>query len=148
MAKVPLPERGQPLDLTYIYELAKAINDLSSQFSSSANKYTSIDTVSAGQQSIRTSDARVVGGYISVTNDSENTTNAETKFTYNFSDFQYVPVVTATPIVSGEVATDASKDVSVVLTRVTANMVEGVVRFNTLGVTSVGVNLLIVGIPV
>jgi hypothetical protein len=36
----------------------------------------------------------------------------------------------------------------VVLTRVTTNRVEGVVRFNTIGVASVGVNLMIVGVPV
>jgi hypothetical protein len=33
MAKVPLPERGQPIDVTYIYELTKAVNDLSAQVS-------------------------------------------------------------------------------------------------------------------
>ena len=31
MAKVPLPERGQPLDVTYIYQLADTLNDLSTQ---------------------------------------------------------------------------------------------------------------------
>ena len=28
MAKIPLPQRGQPLDVTYIYQLADTINDL------------------------------------------------------------------------------------------------------------------------
>lgn len=148
MSKVPLPERGQPLDLTYIYQLANAVNDLSTQVTSSASRYTSIDTVSAGQQSVKTSDARVVGGFVNVTNDSSNTTGTETSFSYSFSDFQYVPIVTATPIIVGDVATDAAKDITVVLTTVTTNKVEGVVRFNTIGVSSVGINLLIVGIPV
>ena len=42
MAKIPLPERGQPLDVTYIYELAKTINDLSTEVSSAAYNFTSI----------------------------------------------------------------------------------------------------------
>ena len=44
MAKIPLPERGQPLDVTYIYQLAETINDLSTQLSSATYKTTSIDT--------------------------------------------------------------------------------------------------------
>lgn len=148
MSKVPLPDRGQPLDLSYVYQLASAINDIATQVTSSSSRYTTIDTVSAGQQSVKTADSRIVGGYVAVTNDSSNTTETESSFSYSFSDFQFVPIVTATPIIIGDVATDATKDVSVVLTTVTTNKVEGVVRFNTLGVTSVGINLVIVGIPV
>ena len=29
MAKVPLPERGQPLDVTYLYQLIEAVNSVS-----------------------------------------------------------------------------------------------------------------------
>jgi hypothetical protein len=38
--------------------------------------------------------------------------------------------------------------ISVVLTKITNNRVEGVVKFNTIGVASVGLNLLIIGVPV
>lgn len=148
MSKVPLPERGQPLDLTYIYQIANALNDLSTQVTSTSNKYTSIDTVSGQTQLVKTADSRIIGGYVVVTNTDSNTTESEATFSYNFTDFQYVPIVTATPILVGEVATDASKDVSVILTSVTTNRVEGVVRFNTLGVSSVGINLIAIGIPV
>jgi hypothetical protein len=148
MAKVPLPERGQPLDLSYIYQLSNAINELSNQLSPTTARFTSIDTVSAGTQTVRTSDARMVGGYVLVANNSSTSPDGEGSFSYNFSDFAYVPIVTATPILIEEVATDSGKDISVVLTKVTTNRVEGVVRFNTIGVASVGLNLLIVGIPV
>jgi hypothetical protein len=50
MAKVPLPERGQPLDLTYIYQLVDTVNDLSTQVSSATYNYTTVDTISAGKQ--------------------------------------------------------------------------------------------------
>lgn len=148
MAKVPLPERGQPLDLSYIYQLSNAVNDLADELSITSARYTSIDTVSAGTQTVRTSDSRVIGGYVAVTNSSSTSPDGEGAFSYNFSDFAYVPIVTATPILIDEGSTEAGKDITVVLTKVTTNRVEGVVRFNTIGVASVGLNLLIVGIPV
>ena len=148
MAKVPLPDRGQPLDLSYIYQLAEAINNLSNQLSPVNAKYTTIDTVSNGKQTVRTSDSRVVGGFINLTNSSVSTPGGEQEFTYSFSDFAYSPIVTATPIVTDTNNTQASKDVTVILTSVTTSRVDGVVKFNTTGVASIGINLLIVGIPV
>ena len=148
MSKIPLPERGQPLDLSYIYQVANAVNELSAQLSPTTGRYTSIDTASAGQQSVRTSDARIVGGYVTVTNSSTTSPDGEGTFSYNFSDFNYAPVVTATPILIDQNSTESGKDISIVLTKVTNNRVEGIVRFNTIGVASVGVNLLMVGIPV
>jgi hypothetical protein len=148
MSRVPLPERGQPLDLSYIYQIANAINEMATQLSPTIGRYTSIDTVSAGTQSVRTSDARVVGGYLTVANSSTTSPDGEGSFSYNFSDFKFAPIVTATPILVGESGTESGKDISVVLTRVTNNRVDGIVRFNTVGVASVGVNLLIIGIPV
>ena len=148
MSKIPLPERGQPLDLSYIYQVANAVNELSAQLSPTTGRYTSIDTASAGQQSVRTSDARIVGGYVTVTNSSTTSPDGEGTFSYNFSDFNYAPIVTATPLLVGENSTESGKDISVVLTKITNNRVEGIVKFNTIGVASVGVNLLMVGIPV
>ena len=148
MTRIPTPKRGQPLDLSYIYELAEAVNELSKEVNTSASRYTSIDTVSAGTQRIKTSDARIVGGYLVVNNSTSTSPGSETSFSYNFSDFAYVPVVTATPILIGDAATESGKDVNIILTKITTNRVEGIVRFNTIGVANVGVNLLAVGVPV
>jgi len=148
MAKVPLPERGQPLDVAYIYQLANTINDLSNQLSTSTSRYTTIDTVSLGPQSIRTADVRMVGGYLTVTNSDSTSVEGEVPFGYNYSDFAYAPVVTVSPIIIDTNTTDAGRDVSVIITRVTTNRVEGVVRFNTTNTSSVGVNIIAIGIPV
>jgi hypothetical protein len=148
MARIPLPERGQPLDLSYIYQLANTINEISDQLSPTTARYTTIDTVSAGRQNIRTSDARIVGGYLVVENNSSTSPDGEGTFSYDFSDFQFVPVVTATPILINEANTEAGKDVTVVLTQITTNRIEGLVRFNTIGVARVGINLIAVGVPV
>jgi hypothetical protein len=148
MAKIPLPERGQPLDLSYIYQLSNAVNELSDEISTSTSRYTSIESASSGMQTIKTSDAKIIGKFVSVTNNSSTSPDGEVEFAYNFdSEFAYVPIVTATPILIEESPTGSGKDLSVVLTSVTTKRVVGVVRFNQIGVASVGVNLLVVGIP-
>ena len=146
MAKVPLPERGQPLDVTYIYQLAETINDLATQVSSATYNYTTIDTVSAGKQSVKTSEARVIGGYVEVANNSTVSAGNEKTFTYDFpSDFKYAPIATATPVNLGN--TPAGQNVTVILKSITTSRVEGVVRFGASGDLSLAVNLVVIGIP-
>jgi len=146
MAKVPLPERGQPLDVTYIYQLADTINDIATQVSSATYNYTTIDTVTAGKQSIKTSDARVVGGINVVANNSAVNAGNEKQFSISFdSDFKFPPIVTATPVnLSG---TPAGQNVTAVVTSVTTKGVTGIVRFNTTGEVSVSVHIIAIGIP-
>lgn len=146
MAKIPLPERGQPLDLTYIYQLASAINDLSTQVSPSTNKYVTIDTPAAGKQNLKSADSRIIAGYVEVTNNSTVSAGNERNFAYDFpTDFKYTPVATATPVNVGN--TQAGKDVLVILKSVTTSRLEGIVKFNTSGDVSVAVNLIVVGVP-
>ena len=146
MAKVPLPERGQPLDVTYIYQLADTINDLSTQVSSATYNYTTVDTVSAGKQSVKTSEARMIGGYVEVANNSTVSAGNEKTFSYDFpSDFKYQPIATATPVNIGN--TPAGQNVNVILKTFTTSRVEGIVRFGASGDLSLAVNLIILGIP-
>lgn len=146
MAKIPLPDRGQPLDVTYIYQLADAVNDLATQVSSSTYKYATVDTISAGKQNVKTSELRVVAGYVEVANNSTVTVSQETAFNYAFpTDFKYAPIVTATPFNVGN--TPSGTDVRVVITSITTSGIKGVVKFGTGGELTVGVNLIIVGIP-
>lgn len=146
MAILPVPERGQPLDVTYIYQIVKAINDLSVQVSPSTYKYVTVDTPTSGKQSVKASEARIIGGYVQVTTSTTQTAGSSQSFSYDFStDFKFAPVVTATPINVGN--TDAGKDVTVTLKSISTSKVEGTIKFNTGGDTSIGINLIIVGIP-
>lgn len=146
MPKVPLPERGQPLDVSYLYSITNALNQLSDSVSSATYNYTTIDTVSSGKQNIKTSEARIIGGYITVSLDSTVTASQTKSFTYTFpSDFKYTPIVTASPVNSGK--TTAGEDVTVVLTDITRSSVTGFVRYNANGQVSTVVNLIIIGIP-
>lgn len=146
MAKVPLPERGQPLDVTYIYQLAETINDIATQVSSATYNFTTIDTVSAGKQSVKTSEARIIGGFVEVANNSTVSAGNEKTFAYDFpSDFKYAPIATATAVNVGN--TPAGQNVTVILKTVTTSRVEGVVRFGASGDLSLVVNIIVIGIP-
>lgn len=146
MARIPLPERGQPLDVSYIYQLANALNELATQVSPATNKYITVDTPNVGKQSVKASEARIIGGYIEVANNSTKTAGDEVTFSYDFpSDFKYAPIATATPLNIGN--TPAGKDVSVILKTVSTSKVEGVVKFNSSGDLTVAVNLIVIGIP-
>jgi hypothetical protein len=146
MAKVPLPERGQPIDVAYIYQITNALNQLSDQVSSATYKYTTVDTASAGKQNIKTSDARIVAGIAPVVSGRNVNALDVEPFIYRYgADFKYSPVVTATPVNVG--GTQAGEDVTVVITDVNTSSVSGVVRFNKSGTVSTSVNLLIIGVP-
>jgi hypothetical protein len=146
MAKVPLPERGQPLDVPYLYKLVDTVNQLSTEVSSATYNYTTIDTVSAGKQSIKTSEVRMIGGFVEVANNSTVTAASEKSFSYDFpTDFKYQPIATATPVNTGN--TPAGQNVSVILKTVTTSKVEGIVRFGASGDLSLAINLIIIGIP-
>lgn len=123
MAKIPLPERGQPLDLTYINSLADAVNTLYNQVSVSTSNYASIDTTSQDKINLKTSEIGLVAGRVEVYNNATVTVAQEKDFSYNFTNnFKYAPIVTATPVNVGN--TPAGKNVSVILKNVTTSRVE------------------------
>jgi hypothetical protein len=146
MARIPTPDRGQPLDVTYIYQIVEAINDLSSQISSAKYKYATIDT-SDGRQSTLLTDTKVVAGereiYPTLT-----TVTAETEQSFIFSfqgEYKYPPIVTATPVLIE--GTSSGKDVAVVISSVTSSAVNGIVRFNSAGQLALKVHIIAIGIP-
>ena len=143
---VRTPNPGQPIDATYMFELANAINKLATLVSSTpTTQITSIDTPTAGKQSIKTSEARIIGGYKEVVSNSVSA-GAAVPWSYEFpADFQYPPIATATPIsVAGS---DAGSSVSVMIKSVSQNTVSGTVTFASSGNLTVGLNLILIGIP-
>jgi hypothetical protein len=146
MATIPLPERGQPIDLSYIYQIAEAINDLSLQVSPTNNRYVTIETPADGKQSTVSSGVKINAAYVSVYTNKTVKPGDEQTFSYNYpAEYKFAPVATATPVNVSD--TPAGRSVSVILKSVTTSRVDGVVRFNADGEASVGVNLIIVGIP-
>ena len=146
MAKIPTPETGQPIDVSYIDQIVRTVNDLSVQISPAIYKYVTVDVPGIGPQSAKISETRVIAGYSEVVNSSNQSSGSQQPFSYTFNpEFKYPPIVTATPINVG--GTDAGKNVTVVLKKPTTSRVDGVVTYNSPGDVTIGVNLIIVGIP-
>lgn len=146
MARLPLPERGQPLDVSYIYSMAEVINQVATTVSTATYNYVSIDTPSAGKQNAKITDTRMIGGYLEIVSGTNVDIGNERAFSYDFpADFKYAPIVTATAInLDGNPAGNA---VIVTLKSITTSRITGTVRFNVKGTASVGLNLIIIGIP-
>jgi hypothetical protein len=146
MAKVPLPSKGQPIDVTYLYQMANAINDVSNEISSATYNYTTISTRDAGNQVIQTRAAKIVGAYVDIATNEAVTAGTTKPFYFTYaSDFKYPPIVTATVVNRG--TSDIGDDVTVVIRSVTTSRIDGVVKFNSSGQVSTSVNLLVIGIP-
>lgn len=148
MAKIPLPDRGQPLDVTYIYQIANAINEVSNEISSATYNYTSVLTRDAGNQVIQTRAARVVAGFVDVVTNASVTAGQTKEFSFSYSsDFKYPPIVTATVVNRG--ASSIGDDVTVSIRTVTTSRIDGVVKFNApeSGQVSTTVNIIAIGIP-
>jgi hypothetical protein len=146
MAKIPLPERGQPLDVTYVYEMAQAINDLSKEVSPATYDYVTVQTADNGPQNRKVTEVRIIGGLVKVASSRNVTTGEQLNFSHSFAgEFRFPPIVTATAINVGQ--TPAGSNASVILNDPSTSGVSGFVRFNTSGAASLNVNLIIIGIP-
>jgi hypothetical protein len=146
MSQIPLPERGQPIDLAYIYQIAEAINTLSAQITPSTNRYVTIETPLDGKQSVLSSGVKMNAAYVEVYNNATVLAGQEQPFSYSYpAEYKFAPVATATPVNIG--GTTAGKDISIILKNVTTSRVDGVVKFNASGDLTVGVNLIVIGIP-
>lgn len=146
MAKIPLPERGQPLDVSYVYEMAQAINDLSKEVSPATYDYVTIQTADYGPQNRKATEIRVIGGLVKLASSRSVLSGDQLPFSHSFAgEFRFPPIVTATPVNVGQ--TPAGSNISLVLNDPSTSSVNGFVKFNTSGEVSVNVNLIIIGIP-
>jgi hypothetical protein len=146
MSKITLPERGQPLDVKYLYELAQAINDVSAKVSTATNNYTTIESSGGTTENIKTSETRIVGKILSVANNVSVASAKSLPFTYNFpGDFKYAPVVTASLI--NLTKGGAGENASLILTDITRSSVTGQITFAKTGTATVNVSIIAIGIP-
>lgn len=143
MARIPLPNRGQPLDTNYIYEMAKTINELSEDKSDQNFIFIGKDTIK------RSSKIYGTQIYASVkTLSAQNVNVAETyPLTFDFQPgFAYPPVVQVTIENAGETNTVANATINV--QNVTTTSATAVVKFATGGSSSINVHLTAIGLPI
>lgn len=146
MSKIPLPDRGQPIDVSYIYQIVEAINDIAATTSSASSNYVSLDTP-AGRVGASANETKIVAGEKTIYSAATRVTlDSRESFSYSFNgEFQYPPIVTVTPVLLQ--GTTAGQDVSVVIDSVTTSQITGTVNFNSTGSVALKVNIIAVGVP-
>lgn len=137
---VALPQRGQLLDVSYLYTLAEAINDLYTKVPTSSNTYSKINN-----ENKKTSELKIEAKTQKVAINQTVTAGTQQSFAVTFSAFKEPPIVIATVVDSGN--TVSGKDVTVVLTNITTSSAIGTVKFGSSGNLSVDVNVVAVGLP-
>mgnify|MGYP006270662541 CR=1 FL=1 len=146
MAKVPLPDRGQPLDVTYMYQLANAINDVADSVSTATSKYATIDTRTVGKQTFKIPDIRIFAGYTDIANAQTVTATQTIEKSIDFGvSFAYPPIVVASVINNNTQASGNSA--TVVVSSISTTSTSFRVRFDTAGEATVGVNFIAIGVP-
>ena len=143
MSNIPIPQPGQPIDQSYIYQIVDTLNSVSTKVSSNfaESRYQSPYVT----QSQRTSEMSFVGGYKVVQTWSQVAEDQIVNFTYDFGvTFAYPPIVTLTPVLISN--TPAGKTVTAVIVSTSNTQVTGSIRFEAKGAAAVGVNIIAIGV--
>jgi len=141
MGLISLPERGQPLDVNYIYEMANQIYELQK---STTNTSTNISRING----VGVTNNRIIFYANSVQMNYPNVISGESReFSASLYGFTTPPLVTATILnTPGDTSTNAGDAATLVLTSVSNDNVKGKVRFGVPGPVSLIINILAIGI--
>ena len=143
---ISTPDRGQPIDVTYLYDVATEINRISNQISDANYNYTTVNMRDIGSKTISTRSAKIVAGYKDVAINQTVKVGDSLPFTFDFGGyFQYPPIATATIMNTG--TSDISDDVIVSIRTITTSQVTGMLKFNRSGTATASVNVIAIGIP-
>lgn len=141
------PDRGQPIDVPYLYQMATAINNLSEQVGASSEKYTTVYSREAQKQDLKTSDTKFYASFYDLPQQLQVSQGDTREFSFDISaaNFKYPPIVTVTPVNTG--TSNASNDVLAVLSSITTSRIDGFVRFNSSGQVDIAINVIAIGVP-
>ena len=145
MAILPLPQRGQPIDYDYLYQMTEAINKVSSQLTVTTAG-NSIDT-SAGvtRKHVPLGQTVIVAKKHNLNLATSSAATVDREFEILFETmFDYPPVVTVTPK-RNPTSNDSQVDV-LVLTSITTTGVKGIINTTSNGVLNVELQMIAIGI--
>jgi hypothetical protein len=147
MSRVPYPERGQPLDVSYLYSLAQSINTLAGQVNDNTQNYSTVNTFEMGPVDVKSSELRFVAENQVIVSDTTVIANTPQEMHFEFSPaFKYIPIVVLTPVNNKK--NPVGNNVVATIKEVTTGKVDYTVRFNVGGQASVSMNILAIGIAV
>jgi hypothetical protein len=153
MAKLPIPQRGQPIDLSLMYDIINSINELYSTVSQRGSTYAKLATSMSGVSPVdlKVNNIKLVTGYTEISNQTI-ASNATLTFSAPFetaADFKTPPIISATLQANSSSAASA-KNATVIITNVTTSRVEGQINFGTLSQStqfSGAVHIIAIGQP-
>lgn len=141
--QLPLPERGQPLDVAYLYDIAKQVNQNTKDISSSGTTSV-IDNGINVPESILTNNIRIYATTEDIQTGSV-TAGSSQEWSANFtSGFLYVPVVTAT--VKNNSGSEAGNNIFLSLKNIATGSVSGNLLYNSKGSIDITINIIAIGI--
>jgi hypothetical protein len=144
------PSIGQAIDVNYISEIVREVNNLNGSL---GNKLTQSRIPKAGgnkpTQPILTSNLSIVTGSTKVTTDNESKTTDVKPFAFEFGrTFSGAPIVTATPQLANTGVDAKTVAVSVIIKSITSSQVNGVVVFNSPAKNAtITINIIAIGAP-
>jgi hypothetical protein len=146
--KLPVPQRGQPFDISFVYKMTESINALWDRLAINVSAYASLWT-REGVKQRRASEVKIITGNASLNLGASVKADDYKEFVYDFDiAFALPPIVTASPIVDGT-TTVANKNVYAVIGSVTTSQVKGFVKFEKAGdLAGMSVNIIAIGVPV
>ena len=145
MASISLPEKGQPIDVNYIYEMASQINNITNTISVRSSSSSQVNKVIETTGNLRFFAATLP---VSAKTASSNEVIDMPDFNYSSAGFNKTPVVVATVLNNGGVSgIDAGNSATVVLDSIGTSQATGVLRFGLSGGLNISINLIAIGIP-
>jgi hypothetical protein len=145
MASISLPEKGQPIDVNYIYEMASQINSLTNALAVRSSSSSQVNKVTETTGNLRFFAATLP---VSAKTASSNEVIDMPDFNYSTAGFNKTPVVVATVVNGGGVSgVDAGNSTTVVLDSVGTSLATGVLKFGLSGGLNISINLIAIGVP-
>lgn len=141
--RITPPERGQPLDISYLYQIADSINELNSALAPSRSMSV-VDNKNVGDPT--TASIHNLSFFASTISLSPGKVNDKSSQDWSIefqNTFSYAPIVTAT--VKSAKSTTGS-NIVVMLSEVTSNKASGTVYYNVEGNISIEINVIAIGI--
>lgn len=141
MARIPIPQQGQPLDLAYISTLANAVNQLSEEGAALAqgNNFVLKGRLADTPASYKLYGAQIIAQEITLAGGTTDTIEQTVSFSpYNFS---------APPIVTATLVGPSNTEANISIKNVTSSSVTVIVKFPTSEGNGTNVSILAIGLP-
>jgi hypothetical protein len=135
------PNRGQPLDVDYISQIAGQVNQLTTLVGDRSSAFSTVNDLNT-----KTADIKIFAKTVNVFSSTNKTDGDVVDYTVSYPPFSGNPVVTAT-IVSGA-SSSIGDDAVVVLKNISTSSCTFRVTFNTGGNLDIFVNLIAVGFSI